>query len=404
MNVPTDSALPAGSSGSSIALPSERIVQFAMLLREHGFQIGPGEQAAMLRAAQWLAGRGAVAVSAAWRALTCRGPAQWREWPELFERFWFRHRLRGRVSISGQTRPRRSLRESVEDLHRSMDTPSDLPPASPRQGQTAYSSALANSGGEEPGALPRGQGGASRVEALPNRDAQCWLPRELGELGRLATQIRDRLRPRPTRRWRVASRGDRLDFRQTFRRSLSCAADSLVPVWRKPRTVPPRIVIAVDVSRSMEAHAAFFLRVARAFARHAGAGVYVFHTRIAAIGPLLMRDSDRIQEKINALAAGFGGGTRIAASLSALLHGNNRLASPRLTRLWIMSDGFDTDDALALEAVLKRLRGRGVRLAWFYPTQTKPTAQSFRAAEHHVERCLRLADLPDLRALKGCVR
>ena len=380
-----------------VALPSLRIVQFAGMLREHGLQVGPGEQAAMLRVAELLRLRGAGAISAAWRALTCRQAAHWRQWPELFERFWFAHRTKGTVKLSGHSRPRRSLQALVEDHHKRLEEGAARP-STAAQGSAAHSSALSAAQAPQADDPSRAQGGASRVEALHDREAQFWLPRELGELSRLAAQITQRLRPQPTRRWRSAARGQRIDFRHLFRCGIT--ASSLLPVWKTPRRVPPRIVIAVDVSRSMESHGAFLLRVSRAFARQSGAKVYVFHTRIAEISPLLLSDSPRIQEKVNALASGFGGGTRIAASLERFLHGNHRLSAPRATRLWILSDGFDTDEPAALEMVLRALRGRGVRLDWFHPTRAAPHAQAFRAAAHLLEQCLPLANLADLRALR----
>jgi len=388
MSAPTD----------PVALPSLRIVQFAGMLRDHGLQVGPGEQAAMLCAAELLALRGVRAVSAAWRALTCRQAVHWRQWPELFERFWFAHRQKGTVKLSGHSRPSRSLQARVEDLHERFEEEGAAQPSTAGQSAAMQSSALSSAHALQAGELSRAQGGASRVEALHDREAQFWLPRELGELSRLAAQITQRLRPQPTRRWCSAARGQRIDFRHLFRRGIT--APSLLPVWKTPRRVPPRIVIAVDVSRSMESHGAFLLRVSRAFARQSGAKVHVFHTRIAEITPLLLSDSPRIQEKVNAIASGFGGGTRIATSLERFLHGDQRISAPRATRLWVLSDGYDTDEPAALEQVLRALRGRGVHLAWFHPTRAAPPAQAFRAAAHLVEQCLPLANLADLRALR----
>ena len=97
------------------------------------------------------------------------------------------------------------------------------------------------------------------------------------------------------------------------------------------REEPPRLFILADVSRSMEAHAALFLRVARAFAIEAQARVFVFHTRLAEVTPLMQRDSATVQEKINAVTAGFGAGTRIAASLQdfARSHARAQLTARR---------------------------------------------------------------------------
>jgi uncharacterized protein len=128
-----------------------------------------------------------------------------------------------------------------------------------------------------------------------------------------------------------------------LRRSVAHGGLPLSPVWQRPRQEPPRLFVLVDVSRSMEAHAAFFLRVARAFVQCAQARAFVFHVHLAEVTPLLQRDSATVQEKINAVTAGFGAGTRIAANLQAFARQHARAQLGRDTRVWLMSDGFDTD-------------------------------------------------------------
>jgi len=148
----------------------------------------------------------------------------------------------------------------------------------------------------------------------------------------------------------------------------------------------------------MESHAAFFLRVARAFAREADARVYVFHTRLAEVTPLMHKDSARVQEKINAVTAGFGGGTRIAACLQAFVASDARAQLQRASRVWVCSDGFDTDEPQALTEALQSLRRRGARIAWFHPTRAAPQAMAFTRARGCIDSCLPLAGLNDLRA------
>jgi uncharacterized protein with von Willebrand factor type A (vWA) domain len=375
-------------------MPSARVVEFVALLREHGFTLGVQEQQAMLSVAVQLGVTRERSVAAAWRAIACQRRREWRLWPELYEGFWHPQRVRGTVKVSGQTRPRRDLRQAVSDLHAQMATAAS--PASAAQSH-ASADAPATSASQEPG-LARAQGGASAVEALHNREGQMWWPQELGELQQLARRIHARLRPRPTRRWQPAQPGDRLDLRRTLRRSVALGGEPLGAAWQVRRTERPRLFILVDVSRSMESHAAFCLRVARAFAREAGARVFVFHTRLAEVTALMHRDSARVQEKINAVTAGFGGGTRIAACLQAFLHSDARAQLQGASRVWVCSDGFDTDAPDDLREALQALRRRGARLTWFHPTRGAPVATAFTQARACLEACLPLAGLADLRA------
>ncbi|MBV2216894.1 MAG: VWA domain-containing protein, partial [Diaphorobacter sp.] len=360
-------------------------------------------QQAMLQAALRLGGLREAPVRAAWRAIACHSVREWRLWPELFDRYWHPARLRGTVRVSGQMRPSRDLRQAVQEMREQMGAVQQPPAPAKSAPQTAADAPHAGTGGDEAGS-PRALGGASRsepqMEALHRRDGQTWLPQELGELQRLARQITARLRPLPTRRWQPRQPGRRLDLRRTLRRSVAWGGEPLAPAWQVRREEPPRLFILADVSRSMEAHAALFLRVARAFAQAAQARVFVFHTRLAEVTPLMQRDSAAVQEKINAVTAGFGAGTRIASSLQDFARVHARAQLRRGAHVWVMSDGFDTDAPDQLAEALRHLRGHGAHITWFHPTRTPPAAAALQGARGHIHRFVPLASLADLAAAR----
>jgi len=374
------------------------IAGFAALLRDHGLNVGVAEQQAMVRAAlavplERAACRGA-GLDAAWRAIACHDARDWRRWPELFERYWHPERLKGTVKVSGQTRPARDLRQVVQTLH------DELRASAPPRGDGAAGADTAVDAvafdDDEAAALSRAQGGASRTEALHDRSLSQWLPQDLATLQRLAERIALRLRRQLTRRWRDDRHGRRLDLRRTLRASLRTGGVPVAPVWRTPRRERPRLFILVDVSRSMQTHAQLFLRIARAFVHAADARVFVFHTRLAEVTPLLQRDSGAVQEKINAVTAGFGGGTRIATSLNDFTRVHARAQLGRRARVWVLSDGFDADEPARLREELQRLRGGGATLVWFHPTTQPPASQAVQGAKDLIGRFVRLATLRDL--------
>jgi uncharacterized protein with von Willebrand factor type A (vWA) domain len=291
----------------------------------------------------------------------------------------------------------------MQQLHDQMDS-AQQPTGQQKSAPHTVGDAPAGQSQVQDAATPRAQGGASlakpQLEALHERDGQMWLPQELGELQRLAKQITTRLKPLPTRRWRSATPGQKLDLRQTLRRSVAWGGEPLAPAWQVRREEPPRLFILADVSRSMESHAPLFLRIARAFALEAEARVFVFHTQLAEVTPLMQRDSAAVQEKINAVTAGFGAGTRIAHSLQDFLRVHARTQLRRGTRVWIMSDGYDTDEPDQLLAALQALRGRGARITWFHPTRTEPLSAVVQHARASVHRFVPLASLADLAAAR----
>ena len=380
--------------------PSETLAGFAALLRDHGLSVGIAEQQAMLNAALALGPNNEQRLHAAWRAIACHSAREWRMWPDLFGRYWHAHKTRGNVRVSGQMRPSRDLRQAVQQMHQQLDSAQQ--PASPSKAAPHTASELPPAADldQDTSPTPRAQGGASRTEPLQQRDGQMWLPQELGALQWLARQITARLRPQPTRRWRSARPGRRLDLRQTLRRSVAWGGEPLAPAWQVKRVEPPRLFILADVSRSMESHAPLFLRIARAFAVEAQARVFVFHTRLAEVTPLMQRDSGAIQEKINAVTAGFGAGTRIAASLSEFARVHARAQLRRGARVWVMSDGFDTDEPEQLAAALQALRARGARVTWFHPTREVPAAAALQRARATIDRFVPLANVADLAAAR----
>lgn len=388
-------------NAGSRAEPLHSVAGFAALLREHGLTVGIAEQQAMVQAALHLPVERCALLDPAWRAIACHDARDWRRWPELFQRYWFPQRVKGSTRLSGQTRPSRDLRQIVQSLHEQLGA--GAPRAGP--GDTALQ-APAGEGGDE-AAAPRAQGGASRTEALHERELSSWLPQDLALLERLAERIAQRLRRRLTRRWHDDPRGRRLDVRRTLRASLRTGGLPLRPAWRAPRREKPRLFMLVDVSRSMETHAQLFLRIARAFVTTMGARVFVFHTRLAEVTPLLKSDSAAVQEKVNAVTAGFGGGTRIATSVADFHGVHARAQLTRSARVWVLSDGFDADAPEALAEELQRLRGRGARIRWFHPSERPPASQALSAVREVpglIDHFHRLNSLNDLAALADRLR
>ena len=375
--------------------PTERLAGFAGLLRDQGMAVGPAEQQAMWRAVDLLDALKPRQISAAWRAIACKTPRDWRQWDELFQRYWFPHQLRGQTRVSGQTRPRRDLRQMVQTMREQMEGQS-LPPQS--SGQPSASADQSGQGNDDLPASNRAQGGASQTDAMDDRSGLQWMPQDLVALRLLASRVMKRLQPHATRRWKTQAHGRKLGLRQTLRQSVSLGGIPLRPAWLSPQTRAPKLFILVDVSRSMESHAAFFLRVAKAFAQVGDARVFVFHTRIAEVTSLMYSDSAAVQEKINAVTAGFGAGTRIALSLHEFARHHARGQLARNSRVWIFSDGFDTEAPEALSDSIRAIRARGARLDWFHPTRQASAAESLKLARPLIHQFHPLAQLADLRA------
>jgi len=379
---------------SAVADPLGAIAGFAGLLRADGLRVGVAEQQAMVQAALAVPLNRVRLISPAWRAIACHSARDWNRWPELFDRYWYPHRVRGTVRSHGVTRPTKDLRKVVSALQEQLSEASNR--GRERTGDTAVNDVQAALESFSEEGLNRAQGGASLTDPLHDRSASQWLPQDLERLQHLAEHIARQLRRRLTRRWRNDARGHRLDLRRTLRASLATGGLPLRPAWREIRRERPKLFVLVDVSRSMETHAQLFLRIARALVLAMNARVFVFHTRLAEVTPLLQRDSAHVQEKINAVTAGFGGGTRIATSVADFHRVHARAQLARSARVWILSDGFDADEPQQLALQLGAIRQRAARILWLHPGESVPASQAMQAAYDQIESFHPLNSLRDL--------
>jgi uncharacterized protein with von Willebrand factor type A (vWA) domain len=214
-----------------------------------------------------------------------------------------------------------------------------------------------------------------------------------------------RLKDLQLRREARSRRGRRLDLPKTIRRSVASGGTPFELAWKDRRRVRPRLVVLIDVSRSMLLYSFFYLRLARALsAELADVHSYIFHTRVTGISDAL-NDPDpwRAQERLHLVAQGWAGGTRIGDSLAQF----NREHAPRVvharTAILILSDGYDTGEAARLAEALRQLRRRARRIVWLNPLCNRPgyapISQGMQAALPHLDLLAPGADLASIAAV-----
>ncbi len=382
--------------------PRERLGEFADYLRQHGFALGYAEIALMVQAAAALPLDQWPRIASLWRAIASGSQRQWRKYPELHQAFWFPHKVKGSTRSSGLTQRARSLPELVQQMHQDMaQQAGNTAPGEARptvgQADDAASGDLEESGGQ------RAQGGASSTAPLDERDFAEWMPGDMDRFEPLVEALKKRLRSQLLRRFEPTGQHGSIHLRRSLRGAQGTAGEivKLARVQRQRRQ--PRVVVLVDVSRSMEVHAQFYLRLSRAFVEVMDARALVFHTSVADVTPLMKRRSERVQEKVNAVTFGFGGGTRIASCLQTALKLHlERKALQRGDYFLVFSDGYDTDPPDELAAVLAQVRARGARVCWLHPTVQAPQSEALLRAASQVHRFMpahnlaSLARLPDL--------
>jgi uncharacterized protein with von Willebrand factor type A (vWA) domain len=359
-------------------LASHRLAGFAGFLRANGFAVGGGDALQVMRTAQQVGLFDPDLLRWSLQALLCGRCDEWRRFDELFDA-WF-------LPANRWARPEQRDSDGVPI------------------GGAPDARARSDASGDDD--APERRHTASREEALSRADFRDLTQREHAlDIEALMRRFARRLRHIRLRREARARHGRRLDLQATIRRSVASGGTPFHLLWKDHRRVRPRIVLLLDVSRSMAAYSFFYLRLARALsAELADVHSFIFHTRVTGVSEAL-RDADpwRAQERLHLISQGWAGGTRIGESIAQF----NREHAPRLvhsrTAVIVMSDGYDTGEPAVLSAALAQLRRRARRIVWLNPLCKRPgyspIAQGMQAALPHLDLLAPGSDLASITAV-----
>ena len=208
---------------------------------------------------------------------------------------------------------------------------------------------------------------------------------ELAEVSWLAAQIGLAVPERRTRRRRPGAAGAP-DVRRTLRRALRSGGEPVDPAWRERRPRRRRLVLVLDVSRSMRDHARGLLAVAHGALRHDRRWeAFCFGTRLTRVTRAL--DTSRPELALERAAAevmDWDGGTRIGESLKAFSDRYGHAGVARGAVLVLASDGLDVGDPALLAAEMQRLSRLAHQIVWLNPLAAsasfEPLTRGMRAA------------------------
>ncbi len=331
-----------------------------MALRANGFIIGLRETADALTIADTLGLAEKQPLRWGWRSLLCTRAEDWTRFDNLFDSYWLPPNARALVET----------RAGGAGLVAFTDEPGSQ---AGRAGPVLQREDAAEDAG-----LPgddTAKDGASAAPAPADADFRSLTDRlQTYAIEAAIRAFARRLKRLRTRREQSRPTGMRIDLRRTLRASVGTGGSPQRLRFRASRRVRPRLVLLLDVSRSMSLTSFFYLRVARALSLELGdVHVFLYHTHLTHVSEALADpDPWRAQERLQLLSAGWAGGTRIGECLGAF----NRLYAGRLvharTAVIIASDGYDTGPAGLLGAEMAALRRRARRIIWFNPAKADP--------------------------------
>jgi len=370
---------PADHPGAALRI---RLTGFAGFLRANGYGVGGGDSARVLETAGHVGILDGEILRWSLKALLCGRGDEWRRFDALFDAYFLPPNKKAFADNRAVTTGPPEMTGSLGDAN------VELPIATAGQGAAS----------DDEGKAERH--GASREESLAFTDFRD-LDRadQVRDIEALMRRFARRLKYLRLRREARVNHGRRLDLQGTIRRSVASGGTPFRLAWKDRRRVRPRLVLLLDVSRSMSQYSFFYLRLARALcAELADVHCFIFHTRITDVGEAL-RDADpwRSQERLHLLAAGWAGGTRIGECLQDF----NRRHASRLvhsrTGVIVVSDGYDTGEPELLGTALGALRRRARRIVWLNPLLGRPdfspASRGMQAALPHLDLFASGADL-----------
>jgi uncharacterized protein with von Willebrand factor type A (vWA) domain len=351
-----------------------RLAGFTGYLHANGFAVAGGDSAGVLETADRVGVLDPQVLQWSLKALLCGRGDEWRRFDALFDDY-FRPATR---------QPFRQQRDAQAGLSGATSAPGDDREERP--------TAAAGAGSSRPDDGLAARRAASREESLSSASfRELARADDIRAVEALMRRFARRLKHLQLRREARRHHGRRLDLRTTIRRSVASGGTPFRLAWKDRRRVRPRLVLLLDVSGSMSQYSFFYLRLARALcAELADVHCFIFHTRTTGVSEAL-RDPDpwRSQERMQLLAAGWAGGTRIGECLRDFNRDHAQRLVHSRTGVIIVSDGYDTGEPALLAEALADIRRRARRLVWINPLLRQPgyspDSRGMQAALPHLD-------------------
>ena len=344
---------PVASSGAL----STAIVQFCRALREHGFQTSPASTIDALEAVNMvdLLDRGLVKRALALSLV--KRPQDRALFAVLFEQYWrFDQSDHDPQFIEDPMEEAGATESDNEDLAMDEDLVDKILEGFSYESfwQQQHKEPDKFELDDDPDAEPE----TNYLDELNGADNTL-------ELQRLARALQAEFSLRNGRRRTNAKSGRTLDFRRSIRRSIHFGGTPVELVWQRNKPVQPKLLLFVDVSRSMASYAKLLIQFATTVLRHAlTVEVFLFATEIKRISSQQLGDSEF---DIDQIIADCGGGTRIGNNLKQCFEDYPQTLMGSRNVAIILSDGLDSGDAEELAYAMEKLQTRTRRVLWLNP-------------------------------------
>lgn len=365
----------------------QTIVEFCRFARESGIAAGVKETLEAVRAASVVGVGNRQNLRFALRAVLCSTKADWDIFDEIFDEFWSGPATRKNLE---HAKRRKNVREQDS------------------QQENAELAAMAH-GSASMADMEEGSAvmGATVHERLKKADFSEVKQTDLAELEKISLRLLQKMSLRLSRRIRRLAVRGRVDLRRTIRKSIGRGGDPIDLSFRRRKLQPLKLVIALDVSGSMNAYSIFFVRFAYALQKYfKRVDTFLFSTQLTEItSALRARQLKDALESLAGHAAGWSGGTKIGESLHQLTQLQGRRLFSRDTVFMVLSDGWETGDPAMLAEELSAIKRRVRKLIWLNPllgmADYQPITRGMSAALPYIDVFAPAHNLESLLNLEG---
>lgn len=242
-------------------------------------------------------------------------------------------------------------------------------------------------------------------EVLTRKDFSQFTIQDMEEARAVIAKLAAILATKLSRRKVFSRKGRHIDFRRSWRRSLTFGGEPIELLRKQQKVKKTKIMLLCDVSGSMDCYAKFLIQFIYGMQQELReVEVAVFSTHLTNITGLLRRKglAEGLNEVANVVPA-WSGGTKIGESLLEFYRQFASSFSSYRSVLILISDGWDRGDAEVLRHSMELLHRHAYKLIWLNPLlgsdTYQPICRGIRTALPYVDYFLPAHNLESLAQL-----
>lgn len=363
-------------------LPAHAI-QFSRYLRDNAFEIGPNEEADILRSFSQLVPRSFEQQKALYKSILVKNRKQFIQFDELYDQYW------DELSRAEDSK-KKDLEEKTQKPKKSAGQKSNLQVLK----QWLYGGRI----DEE-----KDIASYSAFEALSKKDFASFISAEQKELLQIIKLIAQRMANKYSRRFTKSKSTRKLDLSRTIKNSIKNGVEINQFYFKEQQKRKVNLILICDVSKSMELYSQFLIEFMYGFQQVVDKlHTFVFSTSLISLSRAL-KDGDyqKVLNNLSEQVPHWSGGTRIGESLHAFKQKHGQRLLNKDSIVIILSDGWDTGDIDLLESSMRYIHKKSDRVIWLNPLagnpDYKPTTRGMEVSMPYIDVFTSAHNLDSLR-------